>query len=56
MSQENTKLLYDIIYDFIAQNKIEVGEIISIFEQIKFEQLCEANNVHCECDEDEDED
>lgn len=45
MSQDNVLLLYEIIYDFIQQNDIEVWEITGMFRQIEFEQFCRANGI-----------
>lgn len=31
--------LYDLIYEYLEQNPMEIGNLLLIFEQIKFEQL-----------------
>ena len=39
MSQENTDLLYGIIYDFLEQNDILIVELATLFKKIEIEQL-----------------
>lgn len=41
MGQTNAERLYDLIYDYLEINPMEIGELLTVFEQIKYEQFRE---------------